>query len=104
MPSVFILNPDHCFLDAAKAPKKHLFAGDGYHLSAGEGLEELAEILVRSLEKFAQTVTWLHIKCRLVQPRPCAQVNRCSHSHACLTAAPTTSTMTDQGSAFLNIF
>ncbi|XP_077512954.1 uncharacterized protein LOC144124143 [Amblyomma americanum] len=51
MPSVFILNPDHRFLDAAKAPKKHLFAGDGYHLSAGEGVEELAEILVRSLEK-----------------------------------------------------
>ncbi|XP_077501655.1 uncharacterized protein LOC144112701 isoform X1 [Amblyomma americanum] len=41
----------HRFLGAAKAPKRHLFAGDGYHLSAGEGVEELAEILVRSLEK-----------------------------------------------------
>ncbi|XP_077501656.1 uncharacterized protein LOC144112701 isoform X2 [Amblyomma americanum] len=48
----FILkNMKHRFLGAAKAPKRHLFAGDGYHLSAGEGVEELAEILVRSLEK-----------------------------------------------------
>ncbi|XP_077498779.1 uncharacterized protein LOC144109887 [Amblyomma americanum] len=51
MPSVFILNPDHRFLDARKLSKRHLFGADGYHLSAGEGVEELAEILVRSLEK-----------------------------------------------------
>ncbi|XP_077507099.1 uncharacterized protein LOC144116257 [Amblyomma americanum] len=51
MPSVFILNPGHRFLDARKFPKRHLFGADGYHLSAGEGVEELAEILVRSLEK-----------------------------------------------------
>ncbi|XP_077519876.1 uncharacterized protein LOC144129633 [Amblyomma americanum] len=56
MPSVFILNPDvstdmlHRFLDASKLPKRHLFGADGYHLS-GEGVKELAEILVRSLEK-----------------------------------------------------
>ncbi|XP_077501325.1 uncharacterized protein LOC144112340 [Amblyomma americanum] len=76
MPCVGILNPDrasanggvypqilicsypsksnfqHRFLDAMKAPKRHLFAADGYHLSAGEGIEELAEVFVRGLAKF----------------------------------------------------
>ncbi|XP_077513186.1 uncharacterized protein LOC144124425 isoform X2 [Amblyomma americanum] len=52
MPCVGILNPDHRFLDAVKAPKRHLFAADGYHLSAGEGIEELAEVFVRGLAKF----------------------------------------------------
>ncbi|XP_077506702.1 uncharacterized protein LOC144115943 [Amblyomma americanum] len=52
MPCVGILNPDHRFLDAMKAPKRHLFAADGYHLSADEGIEELAEVFVRGLAKF----------------------------------------------------
>ncbi|XP_077520922.1 uncharacterized protein LOC144132405 isoform X2 [Amblyomma americanum] len=52
MPCVGILNPDHRLLDAMKAPKRHLFATDGHHLSAGEAIEELAEVFVRGLAKF----------------------------------------------------
>ncbi|XP_077498904.1 uncharacterized protein LOC144109975 isoform X2 [Amblyomma americanum] len=52
LPRWFITeDAEHRFLDARKFPKRHLFGADGYHLSAGEGVEELAEILVRSLEK-----------------------------------------------------
>ncbi|XP_077510894.1 uncharacterized protein LOC144121522 isoform X6 [Amblyomma americanum] len=42
----------HGFLDAMKAPKRHLIATDGYYLSAGKGIQELAEVFVRGLAKF----------------------------------------------------
>ncbi|XP_077548568.1 uncharacterized protein LOC144161861 [Haemaphysalis longicornis] len=51
MPDVFILNPEHKFLDALKKPKRFLLAVDGYHLNRFGGIKEMAEIMVKALSR-----------------------------------------------------
>ncbi|KAL1436474.1 hypothetical protein MTO96_049705 [Rhipicephalus appendiculatus] len=51
LPCVRILNAEHRFLNSAKEPRRGLFAYDGYHVSRGQGIDQLAKIIVSALAR-----------------------------------------------------
>ncbi|XP_077535159.1 uncharacterized protein LOC144147018 isoform X2 [Haemaphysalis longicornis] len=57
MPDVFILNPEHKFMDSLEKPKRFLLAVDGYHLNRLGGIKEMAEIMVKALcRKYGRSI------------------------------------------------
>ncbi|XP_049272381.1 uncharacterized protein LOC125758760 [Rhipicephalus sanguineus] len=51
LPCVRILNAEHRFLNSSKEPRRAFLAIDGYHVHRGQGIDQLAKIIVSSLAR-----------------------------------------------------